>query len=513
MKRIILFFKVTIFVITVFKSLILLGYVFSDYNHNQMRIESFYKKRNNTFDGIFMGSSHALSFSPQIIEEVSGLRSYIYANDGRNFDAIYYDLHVILKNQKPKYVFIECFTIWNSIAKKSPGISRNFNMQPISFQKYINLKKVAIFQDNPEKHVLENIFPILENHNNRKSSEYISSGIKRIFDKNKRNEIKNYTGYGGLRPSSQMVQSSRDRITNYVGSNSYYNYENLWDNHHIEDFEEKLSVLEKINDLKEKYGFKLIYVYAPMFYEIENPNYDKKHQFFKEIFMKTGDDFIDLNLMNDVLKLSNESYMNEPSATLNNNINVHLSNKGSIPASIFIGEWLAKKEKTELKTPEIIEYEEIHYIHLLRYSKNLNEYMENFRELRNCIAIVSIRDEGSTLWEKYKDIFQHIGFSEDLEGKYRNSYIGIVESNGKKHFEKVSSERINHKLYFGDNNIFEITSAGWLDGNVSSIKYNGEEQSKNRIGLNIVIYDKEKREIVDSVNVDTFKDSELKINR
>jgi len=91
--------------------------------------------------------------------------------------------------------------------------------------------------------------------------------------------------------------------------------------------------------------------------------------------------------------------------------------------------------------------------------------------------------------------------------------FGIVESNGKKHFEKVSPERINHKLYFGDNNIFEIISAGWLYGNVSSIKYNGEEQSKNRIGLNIVIYDKEKREIVDSVNVNTFKDSELKINR
>jgi len=423
MRKITLLFKVPIFFIIIFKSLILLGYIFTDYNHNQLNIESFYKKKNDSIDAIFMGNSHTIrSFNPKIIEEVSRLKTHIYGNDGRDFNTIYYDLLVILKKQKPKYIFIECFTIWNT-TRETEAYDRNFSTQPISLQKYSNLKKFAIIRNESRKSVLENLFPIIKNHNNRKNNEFLTNGLQRIFDKNRRNEIRNHSGFGGSGISNQMSQTSKDRITEYVKSNSYYQYKDIWNNHHIGDFEEKLNTLEKINDLKKKHGFKLIYVYAPMFYEIENPNYNKKHQFFKEIFMKTGDDFIDLNLMNDVLKLSNDSYLNEPSTTLNNNINVHLSDKGSIPVSIFIGEWLAKEEKTELKAPEMIKYEKIHYVHLLKHSKYLNEYMDNFRELTNCIAIVSIRDEGSTLWEKYKDIFQHMGFSEDLDGKYRNSYI------------------------------------------------------------------------------------------
>ena len=56
-------------------------------------------------------------------------------------------------------------------------------------------------------------------------------------------------------------------------------------------------------------------------------------------------------------------------------------------------------------------------------------------------------------------------------------------------------------------------SAGYKTGNIASIKINNKEYSKNRRGLNIVIYDAKLKEVVDSFYVDSCIDDKLKIMR
>lgn len=49
-----------------------------------------------------------------------------------------------------------------------------------------------------------------------------------------------------------------------------------------------------------------------------------------------------------------------------------------------------------------------------------------------------------------------------------------------------------------------MTSAGYSAGNKSSIVINGKEYSKNKRGLNIVVYDKTKDEVISSRIFDTW---------
>ena len=49
---------------------------------------------------------------------------------------------------------------------------------------------------------------------------------------------------------------------------------------------------------------------------------------------------------------------------------------------------------------------------------------------------------------------------------------------------------------------FVVSSKAWRQGNTSEIKINGVEYSVNQRGINIVIYDKDKHEVWDSIAFD-----------
>ena len=48
-----------------------------------------------------------------------------------------------------------------------------------------------------------------------------------------------------------------------------------------------------------------------------------------------------------------------------------------------------------------------------------------------------------------------------------------------------------------------MSSKTYTKGNLSEIKIGSKDYSKNKRGLNIVIYDNQKEEIIDSVSFDT----------
>ncbi|GHV27461.1 hypothetical protein FACS1894167_02510 [Synergistales bacterium] len=119
------------------------------------------------------------------------------------------------------------------------------------------------------------------------------------------------------------------------------------------------------------------------------------------------------------------------------------------------------------------------------------------------LVIISVRDEAS---RNINDEIAHelsvIGLRQDLRGKYRQSYIAVIDS-GSVVFEDLQNAVIKYAEVFGDVSV-EVVSAGYLVGNVSDIKINGRNYSKNSRGLNIVIYSKKEKTVVDSVAFDTF---------
>ena len=130
----------------------------------------------------------------------------------------------------------------------------------------------------------------------------------------------------------------------------------------------------------------------------------------------------------------------------------------------------------------------------------------------NQLVLISIKDEGTVgLTPEVTDAMRKLGFECLLKGKYRWSYLAIggkIEGIGV--IESLDDAALELKLNKGSKlgNItipFELhmKSAGFDTGNISSIVIDGHEYSQNGRGMNIVVYDLNKKEVVDSTYFDT----------
>ena len=68
--------------------------------------------------------------------------------------------------------------------------------------------------------------------------------------------------------------------------------------------------------------------------------------------------------------------------------------------------------------------------------------------------------------------------------------------------EILSLETNEHTMFINED-IIELFSAGWEDGNRSSIRINGTEHSQNSRGLNVVVFNQRTGIVEDSVSFDT----------
>ena len=137
-------------------------------------------------------------------------------------------------------------------------------------------------------------------------------------------------------------------------------------------------------------------------------------------------------------------------------------------------------------------------------------FLDAYRKDENKVIVISVRDDASeSLTKKDRKAFSKIGLEELSKIGYRDSYIAVIDGG------KVTKEVVDH----GDDpitvktNSITVKSSGRESGNVSSIKLDNREYSANLRGLNVAVYDKELKRIVDTNNFDTSKaliDSETK---
>lgn len=158
-----------------------------------------------------------------------------------------------------------------------------------------------------------------------------------------------------------------------------------------------------------------------------------------------------------------------------------------------------------------------HYMGAL--SRNLllceiNDIVSYLEELINAKEKYSIfiltMDEAANCWtyilqEKLKEL----GLKESLINQYRSSYYAIVDK-GEVLDEKLDVDLISTEGHLTTDNItYKLESAGYYAGNTCSALINGQEYAMRERGLNIVVYDNEINEVVDSVSFDTHSGSSL----
>ena len=84
----------------------------------------------------------------------------------------------------------------------------------------------------------------------------------------------------------------------------------------------------------------------------------------------------------------------------------------------------------------------------------------------------------------------------------RSSFYAVISPGSV--VEEIGSQTVlSHEGMVGDVP-YTISSAGYQVGNTSSIVIDGVEYSKNRRGLNIVVYDNSLKQVTDAVCFDTY---------
>lgn len=134
----------------------------------------------------------------------------------------------------------------------------------------------------------------------------------------------------------------------------------------------------------------------------------------------------------------------------------------------------------------------------------IKDYIELLSKIKNCIVIAAIKDQVSLYYDnELSEKMKQLGFSINLVQQYWKGYIGIVDDN-QIIFEQLSDVD-GEVSYTGeiDNVQFKVESASYWSENLAEISLNGIDYSVNGRGINIVIYDKKLKQVIDSICFDT----------
>ena len=135
-------------------------------------------------------------------------------------------------------------------------------------------------------------------------------------------------------------------------------------------------------------------------------------------------------------------------------------------------------------------------------SANMHAYLQSLIG-QDYMVFISIKDEGTySLTTALLNDFRQLGIQTDLKGRYRNSFCAVVAPDGVQ--ESISSlEPVTLEGTIGETQ-YSVASAGFDFGAYSFITIDGVDYSKNVRGMNIVVFDNEKKEVVSAVAFDTY---------
>lgn len=134
---------------------------------------------------------------------------------------------------------------------------------------------------------------------------------------------------------------------------------------------------------------------------------------------------------------------------------------------------------------------------LIDDSQFINKYLDDLS--KGCYTLyISIKDDGTALLtDEIMERLKQLGVTVDLRGKFRNSYIGIIDEK-QSIYEEISKQKLHLNTEL-NGLMVQIESSNIESGNYSSIQLDGIEYSKNQSGINIVVYDKRLGKVIDSV--------------
>lgn len=270
-------------------------------------------------------------------------------------------------------------------------------------------------------------------------------------------------------------------------------------NNKIEITDDMENGIKYLIDLAEKNNINLVFVAAPVF---SKTVVMKRVAAFEELAAKYKLNYINLN--NHLAEM---------------NFDVKTDMTDSTHPNFYGG-----KKIMDYVIPKIIEqYKLQDHRNDLKYIKWHSDYLKyerviNREEMRRAYKTFSMWYEGA-LYDNYtilissngddvlnrlpqdiKDKFKLLGLNKFETDKKNQKYAAIIDD-GKVFFEEISAKKAEYSGRMKNIVNLEVSS----ENKKSTINVSGKQRSKNKYGLNFVIYDKVNREIVDSIWIEPNK--------
>lgn len=189
----------------------------------------------------------------------------------------------------------------------------------------------------------------------------------------------------------------------------------------------------------------------------------------------------------------------------------HLNYIGAEVVSKYLGNYLIQNYQFEAHSQKIEDawqadydtYEEYRNNKIMQSTSDMAQFLE-LANNPNYIICLSIRDDATKgLADSECESLQSLGLNIRFVDRFRTSLAAVIDG-GSVVVQKDGNFALSCEYEPYANCEIKVTSAGYSAGNMSSIVINGKEYSKNKRGLNIVVYDKTKDKVISSRIFDTW---------
>lgn len=450
--------------------------------------KGFYQMEKDSVDLLILGTSHGASgFNPQDFYDAAHVRAYNLSSSAQPVWLSYYWLQEALKYQKPSAVIFECNYLFSTF--NNEGANRKaLDEMKIGKVKYDAVQTAVALSPNDNESALSYFLPYIRYHTRWKDlNEWDFTGGKTETP----SALKGFWFYYSVSGYQDFVPLSDQTDSTAVAA-----------------FEEpSFSYFKKIVALCRENGIQLILVKTP------DTGFTREEHNAVQAYASENDlPFYDFNMQDLYTKIGFDF-----SQDTNNAKNTHANLSGARKMSRFLAQEITDQGWVEPCTDPQWEQtkrfnDDSYKDFLLRHTTDIHDYLQALQDTRYTIFF-SVRDDaGNNMTAEIQQDLAALGLQASWDDAYQHSYLAVVDS-GKVTYEQMADEEITYASSFRNGLVrIEMTSAGHDAGDLSSIKIDNAEQSKNRSGLNIVVYNNARHCVIDSVNFD-FSDSAITCQR
>ena len=447
---------------------------------------------------IFVGGSNIeYGISPMYLYEKKHIKSYNLGTGGQPIECTQFLIEEVFRQGfKPKVIVVDPQVLFSNVEDEA-RFRETIDNIPFSDHKYYLLKQYYdLHFRSASESAKSRTIPELISQLYRYHSRWDKLDSSDFYPK----QDDDYFMYGYYSyPMVNPVYSSREFV-DYIGELLANNNNNSYTTK-IRSY--NAEVVIELKQLCQKNNCNIVFVKMPMQIDAlsHGSSWTKsRYESTLEFLSKQEIPFIDLNYDVDI-------GIDWNSDTCDSGI--HMNLVGAEKVTAFLAQYL--DECYDFNKSMSLDFQE-HQATYDKYSKVTHVALE--QDLHNYLSILSASKMNYLIILSAKNGMKSGLCEADIKGlsyidpttEFNNmgeadSYIAVLC--GDDRYVNVSSE---HQVYRKQINNLQIVveSAGYLDGNVSSILINGQEYSMNQRGINIVVYDKESGLVVDRATCDTW---------